>query len=252
MRTPGAKFLRKPPLGTLIDWSHPLSHGLRACWLMNEGTGSYLLEPITGRQGVGASWIVGSDGPLMTSVAVVIPYHPSLRPKNDFTLVTRRVLPSISGDEFGNILSTNEDSTFEFHVSICVVGFSIIRIRYGGSFWQLGTVPTGDHIHGLTRSAAGVANYYVDGVLNDTTGVGSGAIADSGLDLLMGEEPGGFSYTQQVNWTLLYDRVLSAAELRSFNTDQFAYLQPPNSRRFFSPLATSKKIPWHLLSRRVA
>ena len=30
----------KPPIGSQIDWSHPLAKGLVGCWLMNEGGGN--------------------------------------------------------------------------------------------------------------------------------------------------------------------------------------------------------------------
>lgn len=39
-RPPG----QKPLLGTPIDWSHPLSKGIVACWIMNEGIGGKLLD----------------------------------------------------------------------------------------------------------------------------------------------------------------------------------------------------------------
>lgn len=31
--------MTKPPLGSVIDWSHPLSKGIVGCWLFNEGQG---------------------------------------------------------------------------------------------------------------------------------------------------------------------------------------------------------------------
>ena len=37
MRNPDPRI--KPPLGSYIDWSHPLAEGLVGCWLFNEGSG---------------------------------------------------------------------------------------------------------------------------------------------------------------------------------------------------------------------
>lgn len=31
--------MNKPPLGSVVNWGHPLSNGLVGCWLMNEGAG---------------------------------------------------------------------------------------------------------------------------------------------------------------------------------------------------------------------
>ncbi len=33
------KWISKPPLGTLLNWAHPLNKGLAGFWLMNEGHG---------------------------------------------------------------------------------------------------------------------------------------------------------------------------------------------------------------------
>ncbi len=38
MKNPDPRI--KPPLGSIIDWSHPLADGLVGCWLFNEGTGN--------------------------------------------------------------------------------------------------------------------------------------------------------------------------------------------------------------------
>ena len=36
----GTPYTSKPPLGSQIDWGHPLSKGLVGCWLFNEGGGA--------------------------------------------------------------------------------------------------------------------------------------------------------------------------------------------------------------------
>ena len=33
-------YIKKPPLGSQIDWSHPLSTGIVGYWLFNEGSGN--------------------------------------------------------------------------------------------------------------------------------------------------------------------------------------------------------------------
>jgi hypothetical protein len=43
----------KPPLGTQIDWSHPLSRGICGCWLMNEGGGNRVND-LSGNGNTGA------------------------------------------------------------------------------------------------------------------------------------------------------------------------------------------------------
>jgi hypothetical protein len=43
---------QKPPLGSQINWSHPLSKGLVACYLMNEGSGDKIYD-LSGNNNVG-------------------------------------------------------------------------------------------------------------------------------------------------------------------------------------------------------
>lgn len=57
----------KPPLGSQIDWSHPLSRGLVGCFLMNEGGGGKIGDLLNKTNGSiqTAPWIVGKDGPAL-------------------------------------------------------------------------------------------------------------------------------------------------------------------------------------------
>lgn len=57
----------KPPLGSQIDWGHPLSQGLVGCWLMNEGGGNKVSDMARGNNGtnVGAIW-----KPLLTGIGL--------------------------------------------------------------------------------------------------------------------------------------------------------------------------------------
>lgn len=36
----------KPPIGSQVDWGHPLAHGLVGCWLKNENAGNILINQI--------------------------------------------------------------------------------------------------------------------------------------------------------------------------------------------------------------
>lgn len=36
--------LQKPPLGSQVNWGHPLARGLVGCWLMNEGSGVWVQD----------------------------------------------------------------------------------------------------------------------------------------------------------------------------------------------------------------
>lgn len=46
---------RKPPVGSQINWGHPLARGLVGCWLMNEGGGNILNDLVGKRVPIGTS-----------------------------------------------------------------------------------------------------------------------------------------------------------------------------------------------------
>jgi hypothetical protein len=48
---------QKPPLGSQINWAHPLARGLVGCWLMNEGSGNKIWDSVKGRPGIAATGI---------------------------------------------------------------------------------------------------------------------------------------------------------------------------------------------------
>lgn len=53
----------KPPVGSQVNWGHPLTQGLVGCWLMNEGGGLILKNIALNSPGAaGASWIVTRKG----------------------------------------------------------------------------------------------------------------------------------------------------------------------------------------------
>ena len=54
-------WTQKPPIGTPIDWSNPLTRGLVGVWAFNEGSGNSLCNIVDGTRatigGTGAQWV---------------------------------------------------------------------------------------------------------------------------------------------------------------------------------------------------
>jgi hypothetical protein len=60
---------QKPPLGSLINWAHPLSRGLVGCWPMNETSGNIVKDlSLNGRNGT----FVGSSIRLPSTMGSVV------------------------------------------------------------------------------------------------------------------------------------------------------------------------------------
>ena len=59
-------YQMKPPLGSQIQFGHPLATGLIGCWLFNEDGGNIVQDPIRGTigtfSGTGLTWVPGKFG----------------------------------------------------------------------------------------------------------------------------------------------------------------------------------------------
>ena len=89
----------KPPLGSLINWAHPLAKGLVGCWLMNEGSGNRISDlsgngnngTLIGANGL-PTWVPGRSGPALSFDAVddyaIVPHSSSLNLGNTVTFAS--------------------------------------------------------------------------------------------------------------------------------------------------------------------
>jgi hypothetical protein len=70
----GNRWTSKPPIGSSINWEHPLSKGIVGCWLMNEGGGKKIRN-LTGRNNANLNsggWSLSQKGyALVNDYAVV-------------------------------------------------------------------------------------------------------------------------------------------------------------------------------------
>jgi len=238
----------KPPMGTQIDWSHPLARGLVGCWLMNEGAGNVVYDQSgNGKTGTitAATWMAGLEGAALNldgtgDYILVGSYIPAITATSDFTIHCKVKITARNGSQF--ILSQVRASGDRFGVYVNDSASCTISIEYyEGSAY--GRYVTGTLSYGtwydvcLINYADKTKAIFIDGVLNSGTGASGispgssgtnqfvfGASASAGASFLNGQ----FSYGS------IYNRALSASEIAQLYREPFAMLAQETPEFFVS------------------
>lgn len=217
-------YFQKPPPGTFIDWSHPVSRGLIACLLFNEDGGDKVYD-LCGNANDGtisaATWDAGVRGPTLlfngTSAFVTVSNSPELNP-GQITIVTRVLRTSgVGGINFVDKPFTSHNPPFyQYALQHFQAGVSF-NVDVNGTLKSTTAantpVPLGEsHVIAATYDGA-TLRIYRDGVETDTT-VAAGSITAYATDLKIGRVANAASYFPgQIEFVFLYNRALSASEI---------------------------------------
>lgn len=237
----------KPPLGSLLDWSHPHARGLTSVFALREGSGAAVLDA-TGRPAgslVGSPvWAPGADGP-----AVV------LNGSSQY-LETGRVAGQVVSATSGTIevlfrktaASQTSDSPYQI-TSLCIdrggyLGLSIGIIGGADRVWAYNFSSVAQSVGGVYSAdgwnratwvhGGGVLSCYVNGVLGGSTSSGDTGSVGSPLRFGLGYSDG-FYFGGLLGSCLTWDRALSSDEVAARHADPWGLFQAPSTRRFFVP-----------------
>ena len=228
---------KKPPFGSRLDPTHPLSQGLVGCWLMNEGGGNivfdlvrnykldFISSPVWGRNGVvlddaSSQYLHISDFPMIkdaTTFSIVI--YANLR--NIDTRAT--TLFSTSSSSHGCSFKAEQyDDTGK-------VGFTFNGVA---DYTSAILTPVGtDSIFTATRiGASGNLDIYVD---NEHDVLSVGTMSDSTYtDMVLGAWPANGTSGDYVDGTLYlamvyFDRILSQSEILQLKAEPYAHILVP-------------------------
>jgi len=128
---------QKPPLGTPINFAHPLAKGLVGCWLMNEGAGGKIYD-VSGNshdgtlQG-GPLWVPGRTGPALSFDGVddyVNTVALTDLITNDFTISLWVNARDLSGDRV--LYSADTGGTNRFYLLSSATGSGYLKIGLSG------------------------------------------------------------------------------------------------------------------------
>ena len=225
----------KPLRGAMIDPTHPLSQGLFAALLFNEGTGSTVFDASgNGSHVTGVAsppWAAGQHGSAG-----------SLNGSNQYYTNTTANFPTAAVTIVLIANTVNQPgSIFGSPVADVDGGIGAINIHYpygGIVYWQFGanriqyTPPAsffGTWRHAAFTSGGGGQGIYIDGI-RQAAGVNTPrTMISPGFAVGVWNSLLNLCQIEQV---LVYKRVLSGAEIAWLNEDNYAFMAPPNVRRF--------------------
>jgi len=254
----GFRWRDKPPLGTLLDGSRPLSSDLRAFWAANEGTGDRLAD-LSGNGNhatlFGASaWTAGSDGPGLvftsTSQYGSVPDSASLKPTTAITVWA--AVPTVTATTSGYLISKTVGN-WNYYLRLNQPNQSIdglistagglIGLSIGGQGGFLAPY-LGKPLQVAITYDDSSACLYVNGVLAQSKPA-SGALSLTNDSLGIGARGGDGNNAESAAITAggIWGRALSAGEIAALNADPYAMFAAPSVRRFVAGVGSGGVTP---------
>jgi hypothetical protein len=242
----GQIWTQKPPLGSQIDWSNPLSKGLVGCWLMNEGGGNVAKDLYSNNNGKAYSGSLqyGKNGILVNSFNSQILLGNSYTASCSFSVVVQ-FMP------IGNPIVVNHS----IYQSYNGVGGLYLRLLTDGHFDFLQSQITDisqvavpyalnkKYTLGFSIDATGNYKLYEGGIERSRT-LGTGVTAQTfalGVPRL-GTESNSFGGYEISNgyfyFCYIFNRALSPQEIQQLYIDPYGMILHP-SNRFIIPATSS-------------
>lgn len=241
MSAPFAPRRRKPPCGTRLDRSNPLSRSLAFALAMADGTGAVAADSSgagnAATLGGGASWAASPDGAGVrldgSSGSLYVPPSPTLAwASGPFAAMARLAFAAAPGTSpvlwYGG---TGAAPQFWVRQNTPTA----VQWLVGGPTGYTLTTPTiaagSVHTYLVSRDATGLATLYLDGVPLGTIS-GTGAV-NGGQGLALGTRAdlttqfAAATYTAACGW----NRSLSAGEAATLAADPWQVFEPPTAWR---------------------
>jgi hypothetical protein len=231
----------KPPFGAAeIDWGHPLSQGLVAAWLFNEGAGRVLRD--YANSAISASitdptnilWQPGPRGLAIRSQANAgttrgISLSPALATGVTFTWATR-ITPVTLADSFQDLFTVN--------ASTGVYLLSSGKIQWYNSAVSNTAILAGStHSYMLQNIAGSALTYYLDGIADGVVAARGNELIDGMLNDSSSETFNGFC-----DYQYFFRRALTIDYAQWLSAEPYAFLRPILRRRYFVPAAVAETI----------
>lgn len=225
----------KPPLGSQIDWSCPLSQGLVGCWLMNEGGGNRITDIINQKNGKAVTplW-KGTD--LSFGVA-----------NNSFDCGTKNSInvPALSIFLWLNhpsYSSSQYNTPFGYSVEAnqkdwCIrLGQERFLFESGNGVGHPGdNITSKDNVwvkYVVTFDGVSVLKFYLDGIIKKTNSSYTNPITYTTpiRNFYIGNKLGGddIYYSGSIRLAMVWNRVISPSEILSLYIDPYCFIKKPD------------------------
>ncbi len=244
----------KPPLGTGINWSHPLAKGLVGCWVFNEKAGGKVFDMARKSDGTlvnSPTWKNYFGGAGINFLAASDQYiditgNPTpLQITSNLSIATHYHLPNaISGVTIGRQLVAKDKNTGGRAYTLEIVEGIAPATDKGVRFYINGggstitnratenRVPvTGDDRQVIATYQPGVKlNVYINGLLNcQNSGTADASINTATADVYIARR----SYTGYTNpfngiikYVYIWNRTLTPNEVYQLYTNPYCFFQP--------------------------
>lgn len=219
---------RKPVFGTIeIDWAHPLSMNLVACWVMNSN-GGLVLDLVGSNSGTitdptNTKWAIGSEGlglqasaSASTTKGVTIPgYVYDGSSLSWDTIIT----PSASTELYGALLTAASSGIYFTAGSSRMINWFTTGDHTNSTAITLGTT----HHYVMTLNSGGTSgNFYLDGRPDGNITALSNPLTFTGMFNTVGS----FTYDGFCYFQRLWKRTLTAQEALWLAVEPYAFLRP--------------------------
>jgi len=240
----GWRWPQKPPLGAMIDWSHPLAAGLVGAWVFSEGTGTTVgdLARVYGADGAltnGPTWTIGPNGAGLSVASASSQYVacgsiPSLSGASSASIFVMGRRVSGAKLPVGALQSVNN----QFGVSLYSDNLIYFMASTGAAAtYGTATAPTGDFSAGLSYDGTQATNAtrltgIVNGVPQSLTFTGTiGATLGTGTVWQMGHSTAGAYYGDgRLDLVLVWTgRSLGLSDFTSLQADPWQFFAPPGA-----------------------
>jgi len=244
-------MINKPPLGSQINKNHPISQGIRGCWLFNDGGGVYIRDLANNMHGTisGGVWqnsnfgqSVYQDGTDEINLAI----NPKLEITPAISICALVRYASVSGEQelvsrwHEPVASGTENYALQKSTSNKFVGY----VYSGGNKTATSTTTVAVNTdYFVVFTYDGTAKMYVNGILEHTGDTGGAMQNYSNQTTQLGylKYNNSHFYTTLGNIGLiyLYDRALSAKEVQDLYINPYCFISKPNLIRKIGSAVTA-------------
>lgn len=220
----------KPPLGSSMDWSHPLSNGVVGRWLMNENAGNIIID------------ITGNNHCTLYNDVTWKKHHAGEIVLNGTNQYAQKTSPKGLAIEKFSIVAWIYPTSFPFYQRIFYIGgtsslvqrISLITNPNGNLCY---VVNNGDQWQWLSAQALSINTwqmvaityscqttlYYIDGKLDANSYTDTAVPSHSADYLIIGYLPatGGQWFAGSISQIIVYNRALSKDEIASLYSNPY-------------------------------
>ena len=227
---------QKPPLGSKINWGHPLSQGLVGCWLMNEAGGNLITNICNKKVNTDATGFLWSPSGVQTvgGLAGDFPIKPGMTwcQNPGVSVVARCKVPNAKSKSLiylyggGSIRLVLGTSDYDNGL-IKWIGDRVYSSPWG--VYINNNLSTGSKKYQIAATALGTnANIYQDSILKDSKTNCSPYGGESYYSL-------GIDWQADIDYIYVWNRYLSQADIQSLYVNPYQFIYRPSSKTYSIP-----------------